>query len=225
MTPITINLLAEEQLAQQASARDPLKTAIAAGAIAIATAAGAGSVLSMLASQKRTELALWQAKWQQLAEQHQNRATDKLQTIRALATDILALHQSRRLLAPQLALVKDLVPDSIQLTRLNLAVAIETAGSAEPGADDSPTGTAKPAARARIVERLLLQLQGRATGSPPEIAVDRYMQTLRTDPAFSEQIEQVQLRSIARATAPTDNAAAGLPVASFVIDCQYKPRP
>ena len=56
----------------------------------------------------------------------------------------------------------------------------------------------------------------------PEIEVDNFLQTLRSDAAFVERVQQVQLRSIARAPVSSDAAAASVPAAQFVIECRYK---
>ena len=52
MTAITLNLLAEEQLAQVARARDPLKILVAVGLGVLSLLVACGSTLSVIRGQK-----------------------------------------------------------------------------------------------------------------------------------------------------------------------------
>ncbi|MGO9443702.1 MAG: hypothetical protein ACLPXB_02875, partial [Thiobacillaceae bacterium] len=63
MTAITLNLLAEEQLAQEARARDPVKLFIAVGLGVLTMVVALGGVLSAVVIQKRSELGGLQSKW------------------------------------------------------------------------------------------------------------------------------------------------------------------
>jgi hypothetical protein len=225
MTAITLNLLAEEQLAEQASARDPLKTAIAAGALIISFTALSGSVLWVYAGQKKTEAGRLQARWDTLAASEQGAGGEIFQSIKSMADDVVAINRSRMLWAPQLAVVKDIVPDSIQLLRLNFSVTTEAQQlGAAPSGEESASGKSKRPPAPKNTERVTLQLEGKAVSSRPEIEVDTFIQTLRSNPVFSEQVKQIQLRSIARAPIVNDRAEANVPAAQFVIDCLYKER-
>lgn len=225
MTAITLNLLAEEQLAHEASAHDPVKTAIAVGATAISCAALAGSLLWVVASQKSTEAGLLQEQWQSAVSAFESQEGKSFKAISALADDILAMNRSRMLCAPQLAVVKDLVPDSIQLTRLGFSLITQRQEAAPSGAGEEAGGEeSKRAARPKTIELAVLQLEGRAVSARPEIEVDGYIQALRASKVFSEQVDQIQLRSIARAPVAGEGVAGELPGAQFVIECQYKER-
>ena len=228
MTAITLNLLAEEQLAEQANARDPVKTTTAIGTTLLMISVLCGSLLWMEAGQKRTEATLLQSRWDNLNALQTTGAGTDFKSAKSYADDLVSLSRSRTLYAHQLALIKDLVPDSVQLDRINLALNTEvreggeTVGgdtAASTGKDKAkPTRTAKP----RNVESLRLQLDGKAVSSHPEMEVDKFLQSLRTDPEFSAQVEQIQLRSIARSPVSGDSASVSLPSATFVIECQYK---
>ena len=52
----------------------------------------------------------------------------------------------------------------------------------------------------------------------PELEVDKFLQSLRTDARFSAAVDDIRLRSIVRAGG-TDGAAEA---AFFVIECRYK---
>ena len=171
MTAITLNLLAEEQLAEQASARDPVKSAAAIGATLLMLSALCGSLLWVVAGQRRTEVNLLKVRWDNVGAQQATSAGTDFKSTKSYADDLVALSRARTLYARQLALIKDLVPDSVQLSRINLALNTEvhegagTAGGdalASAGNDkDKPVRTARP----RSIERLRLQLMARRSAA------------------------------------------------------------
>ena len=226
MTAITLNLLAEEQLAEQANARDPVKTAIAIGTTLLMLAGLSGSLLSIAAGRKATEANLLQARRDGLLAAQAPKQGGDFRSIKSYADDFVALNHSRVLYARQMALIKNLVPDTIQLNHINLTLSIQLQENASAADPDTTSATdAKKAARAtkpKNVQHLTLQLDGQAVATRPELEVDKFLQTLRADPDFNAQVEQIQLRSIARSVATGDSAGGDVPSASFVIECQYK---
>jgi hypothetical protein len=228
MTVITLNLLAEEQQAEQANARDPLKTAIAIGVSVVALTALAGMALWFVASNRAVAANLLETQWARVSDQQQSALAESFTVVKAAADEISALNSSRTPCAPQLALVKELVPDNVQLVRLKLQVATEVreAGSAAGAEDDGDAKNAKQkrAAVARTVESMSLQLEGRAYSDRPEIEVDDFINSLRTNAVFSSQVKQIQLRSIARSDAVSSGKTPASSFAAFVVDCQYKER-
>jgi hypothetical protein len=217
MTAIILNLLAEEQRAQHERARDPFKLFIAGGIGLVALAVGIGGVLSVLAGQKRTELQALESRWDQL--DNAGSVAGEFQKIKSLADEILAVNRSRILFAPQLAIAKDILPATIQLARLDFSVS-EEALSAPPRDDSKPGG--KHSARPTHVERLVLRMEGKATSGRPELEVDKFLQTLRSDAEFGGFVEDIQLRSIARTSVEADRSSGAVPTANFVIECRYK---
>jgi hypothetical protein len=226
VTAITLNLLAEEQLAEQANAHDPVKTAIAIGTTLVMLAVVVGSLLGVVAGQKATEAKLLQSRWDGLVTAQATGAAAGFKSIKTCADDLLALNHSRALYARQMALIKNLVPDTVQLNHIKLNLNVEVQGGDSAANNDAvPTTGEKEAprpAKPRNVQRLSLQLDGRAVSSRPELEVDKFLQTLRADPDFSAQVEQIQLRSIARSVISDGSAGGSVPSASFVIDCQYR---
>jgi hypothetical protein len=214
MTAITLNLLAEEQRAQEARARDPIKLFVAIGLTALTVVVGVGATLSAMLMQKRSELQGLQAEWNSL----NNGGADEgeFQQASTLAEDIIALNHSRILFAPQLALVKDIIPASIQLSSINFVLSKEASGASE-----GDTG-GKHAAHRKNAERLVLRLEGVASSSRPELEVDQFITTLRADRRFSAAVEDIQLRSISRVSQGSDKTGGAPSAASFVIECWYK---
>jgi hypothetical protein len=217
MTAITLNLLAEEQQAQEARARDPVKVSVAIGVCVLALVVALGGMFAAWASQKQTEMQGLRERWQKLDAA--DAGAGEFQQIQSLANEILALNRSRVLTAPQLALVKDVVPATVQLSRIDFMMVTEevrqTTGEETAGAKRQ---------RPKSVERLVLRLEGKAVSNRPELEVDRFLQTLRGDTQFAAVVEDIELRSISRTASETDAASGALPAAGFVVECQYKAR-
>jgi|YelNatPaOPRAMG01_1025707.scaffolds.fasta_scaffold12238_7 hypothetical protein len=226
MAPITLNLLAEEQLAQQASARDPVKITICLAVALVAVVMGVGAWIQRAAERAKIELADLR-KNQQALEEAQARLGGGYRPAKTLAEDVVAINQARLIYGPELAAVKDLIPEGILLTALRFSVARDAAAPELPAPVESKK-TEEPARARRsapkTAERRILQLEGKAFGAQPELVVDSFLQGLRSDALFMERIHQISLRSIARTPqSPTDSAGIG-PSAIFVVECAYKER-
>ena len=218
MMAITLNLLAEEQLAQEARARDPIKLFIAIGLGVLTAAVAWGGILSAVLMQRRTELQGLETRWNKV--NNVGAEEGEFQRTSAAADEILKLNHTRILLAPQLALVKDIIPPSVQLTQIGFALSVETTesggGGGEEGADSKHPG------RAKRSERLVMRMEGMAFSTRPELEVDQFMKTLRGNERFSAVIEDIQLRSISRMSKENDKAGQTPTGASFIIECWYK---
>jgi hypothetical protein len=220
MTAITLNLLAEEQQAQEARARDPIKLVTAVGLSVLTVAVAWGGTLSALLMQKRSELQGLESRWNNMNTVGVEEG--EFQRLNAFAEETIAENQSRILIAPQLALVKDLIPPSIQLGQLAFAVSVQASGGSG-GGDES--ADSKHAKRQKQSEQLALRLEGTASSSQPELEVDRFLKALRTDARFGALVEDIQLRSISRTGKETDKRDQALAAASFAIECWYKEMP
>jgi Na+-transporting NADH:ubiquinone oxidoreductase subunit NqrC len=225
MTPITINLLTEEHRAQHASARDPVKIAVVVGIVLVASVLAAGAWVQMAVEQKKTDLNRLQDE-QRKVMATQTKGGDGF-SAKALAEDVVAINQSRLLYGPELAMVKDLIPDGIQLTSLRYALVKDTSQPEPPPAEDKPREKpSKRRAASKSAEYLVLQLDGKAIGGQPEQMVDSFIKALNESAAFKAKVKEIQLKSIARVVvATTESSGAGGNSAMFVIECRYKNRP
>ncbi len=214
MIAITLNLLAEEQQVQEARARDPFKLVIAIGLTVLTAVVAWGSSLSAMQGQKRAELQRLETRWDKM--NHAGEQDGEFQKIHALAEEIVALNHSRILMAPQLAMVKDLIPPTVQLSQLSFAV--ETA-TVDAGAEETAGGKR---AHPKQIERLVLRMDGTAQSSRPELEVDQFLRTLRSNARFGAVVDDIQLRSISRTFIDTGKTGHTLVAANFVIECRYK---
>ncbi len=217
MTAITLNLLAEEQQAQVERARDPIKLFIAVGLATLTGVVACGGMLSAILTQRRADLQGREARWNKMNGGGQGESD--YQKDSNCAAEILALNHSRTLVAPQLAMVKDLIPSTVQLTHIGFTLAIETTGG---DSGDSGDAEGKHPARPKQSRHLALRLEGVASSARPELEVDQFLKSLRSDTRFGALVADIQLRSIARTSDTADKTSQRLPAANFVIECSYK---
>jgi hypothetical protein len=216
VTAITLNLLAEEQLAQQADARDPLKTTVAICTGLLTLLVATGSVLYILAGQKQTEAALLEARWNALAAGQASNGAADFNTQKSFADDLVSINRMRPTYAHQMALIKDLLPDSIRLQNISFTMMVQ---AHDAGTEDE---SGKRLTAPKNAAHVSLMVEGTAVSSRPEIEVDSFLDTLRNNPDFKAGVKQIELRSISRQGGATGGDGASLPSAQFVIQCQYK---
>ncbi|MGD0016365.1 MAG: hypothetical protein ABSC38_02450 [Verrucomicrobiia bacterium] len=225
MNFIIINFLLEEQQAEQERARDPVKIAIAIGMSALTLVTAVSTMLWVLAVNYKAETGKLYREWQQVEAQQTKGESGSFLVVKAMADDLIELNRSRPLYAPQLALIQDLMPDSIQLTHLNLAATVEIQEQTGTPSDESGGGKPKRPSRPKMVEHMILCLEGQAVGMRPELEATAFRQMLETNAAFQVYVNKVELRSISRGATTGDGGVAGEPSADqFVIVCQYKER-
>ena len=221
MTPILINLLVEEQQAEKARARDPVKLLIAVSVALMAVVVAVGGLLSGLVLRSRATMQVVESQARELEKQQTAGVVGAYRSLKRWADDFIEINQSRRLCAPQLAMLKDVVPDYIQLVRLSLVMtaAIQAPTAPPPeGMDDIKAKIARRQAPA--TELLALQLEGKVVSARPEEDLAGFQHSLESNTAFSAQIQQVKLRSYSRQSAPTERG--GSVVGQFVIECLYR---
>jgi hypothetical protein len=182
---------------------------VAIGLLALVGAAG--SYISWEAGSQTQAAANMKKRYDTLAAQVAE-GTGDLRTWRLLANDVVGINNTRALFAWQLAWVKDVVPSTVLLRSLSLAV--ESGG---PAADLS-----KRSARVANSERVLLRIEVQLTSARTEIDVDEFIKTMQNHPGMKESMERVQLRSISRSTAAEGDE---LPSAQFVIECNLRGQP
>jgi hypothetical protein len=224
MRPIILNLLAEEQFAEQASVHDPVRaTAVcAAGLLLVVGLVGAG--VNWWADGLKSKAAALQKKNTEQSTAPGDEGPGDLRLWRGFATDALNMNQSRSPMAPQLALLKDLIPDTIRLSQFTFVVTAESSPvgpSIQPG--DLGGGKGRRGPVTPSTERITLRLEGQAECPRPEVEVDEFIKRVKEYPALKDQIQEVKLRSINRDLPPSgDPATPVVPTARFVIECLYR---
>jgi hypothetical protein len=183
----------------------------------LSVAMACGSALSVVSGRKAAELRGLEARWKMLNSG--GGQEDEFQKIRALAEEIVAVNNSRVLMAPQLALVKDLIPPTVRLSQISFSLAVEIPRVESSG--DEATG-GKRVRQPAPIERLVLRLEGIAISSRPELEVDKFLQTLRDNTRFSAVIDDIQLLSVSRTSLDIEKTGHPVLAANFAIECRYK---
>lgn len=222
MAALTLNLLVEQQLAQQERARDPVKIVAAIGIGLLAATVGIGVYVGHQAEQKRNAADALQAEWEKLQIKQTSMAGSDTKALKTLADDLMVIHLTRPVYAAQLALVKDVIPETVQLTAIDFKLVSEAAESRAPakGAGDGEAPAKARPSRPVMKDHVELVLNGVATSPRPELEVDQFLKSLREHPVFGKVVREFRLRSIARSSSPGESAS--LPSAIFVIECLYK---
>jgi hypothetical protein len=222
--PLVLNLLVEEQMAERKNARDPLKAVVAIAIVVVTLVVGAGVWFGIQADQKHAEVAELQQKCNKLTAAVTGGDIAILKGTRDFCGEIQKMNQCRAQFAPQLALIKEIVPETIQLTRIGINITAEMREVQQPTPGVADKGKPRRPAPPVSVEHLTLVLEGRAMSARPEVEVDDFLKAMRADPRLSSMTSQIQLRSIAPAPVMA-SANGGVPTAgsaAFVIECQYK---
>lgn len=221
MRPIIINLLAEEELAEQARARDPIKLAIAISTTVLALVVAIGGIFSGLAMRSRLTVKIAESQLHELEKQQTSGIVGAYLALKQWTDDLLEINQTRRLNAPQLALLKDIIPDYIQVLRLNLSTVSVARAPAAPPTEGMDDVKAKIAARAApATQTVILVIEGKIISLRPEDDLANFRRILETDPMFGPQIQQVKLRSYGRISGATERGA--MVTGQFVLECQFK---
>ena len=210
MKLILINLLAEEEQAALARAKDPVRLLIAISAWLLVVVVLLGGLFSGLELRSGAEVRSLEQQLKELNKQQASGNIGAFQLLKQSADDFVALNQSRKLYAPQLATIKDLVPSQVQILRISLT----TSAVAPVGSGDAKAKLAAPPH-----ETLFLQLEGKVSSARPENDVSEFQHILETNPKIGAQ---VKLRSYGRA-GPAERG--GVATGQFVIECQYKEQP
>ncbi len=229
MRAITLNLLVEEQRAQEARAKDPIKTAVAIGISVVMVVTLAGSFLSVIAGNIRGRENTLKNEWNAMAAQRDASATTGFKALKSHVDELVAVNRTRSLVAPQLAMIQDVVPDTIHLTRMDIKVVTEQIERRRPTSTKTEAQTAEGRATTpapsksnkQTVERLTCRIEGQAVSARPELVVDEFIAALGSDKNLGPLMDNVQLRSIGRIPMRDENNP-NLAVAAFVIECQYK---
>jgi hypothetical protein len=223
MRPIHLNLLAEEELAEAASKHDPVRVAISIAGVLLLLVATTGAATNWWVARVKNQADQLQAQRGKLLAAQSDEGPGDLRAWKGFADDAVAMNQSRSLFAPQLALLKELVPDTIQLGRFNISVSTESAPVVQAVQPGDKGAAPRRLARALNTERVTLQMDGKAEAVRPDIVVKEFIDTIKQHPQLKDIIETVDLRSINVEVGPPPLSGETRPsVARFVIECRYR---
>lgn len=221
--PIRINLLEEEQKQKLARKRDPMMVASRLAVLCVLAVLVYSLILYTRQRSMKEQLDALRSEWS-LREKKFAKVDSEIKDLKKTAAkaDTLKSYVNNRFLwAPQLEMYKDVIPGTVQITRLVGHREVVT-----------PAPSANPKAPASVpTEMVRVTLEGIAEGSRPELVVQDFLTRLKSDEKLSRFVDDVRLVSLNKGggvmpgRVDGDSSVSEKINARFVIEVQYKQRP
>ena len=218
---IRINLLAEEQAAEELRRKDPVKRAAwVGGALVALVLAWAGWLQAQVMSSTR-QVARAEAEWKKL-EKDFNQVTQGLRQTAEVERKLAALDQlstNRFLWGTLLNAVQQSTVENVRLVRLRSAQTFEVIPATKPQTNDAKVTPGRPATSK---EKIVVNLDAKDQGPAPGEQVNKFREALAVLPYFKEQLKKVDGVKLGEfSPVQTDPAEPGRPFVMFTIDCYY----
>lgn len=219
--PIRINLLAEDQAAEELRRRDPVKRAIWIASAVVALVLSWSLWLQVKVSLATREQNNYETQWSHL-EKDFKRVTENLQKTAEIEGKLAALHKlatNRFLWGTPLNSLQHAVVSNVQVTRLKTAQVYQLTEEVKPREQDGRTIPGKPAA---ATEKIALTIVAKDFGSPPGLQVNQFKESIAAYPHFKEQLKRVDGVMLTELSAPqTDPTDPVHPYVQFTLSCVY----
>ncbi|MBA4149855.1 MAG: hypothetical protein H0X66_17205 [Verrucomicrobia bacterium] len=224
--PIKLNLLAEAQAAEDVRRKDPVKRAIAVGALIILAMLVWSGLLYWETAAARAEQARFESTWIDLEKRYTELAQEQKLT-RDLNGRIAALERystNRFLWGSTLNAVQQTIPQqligTIQLMRLNgmhTYQVVEAIPVKKKG-----TKVIQAARAATSTERIAIILEARDYGNPADQNFNKFKNAILGVPYFKNLLsaDRILIRSVGQ---PLKDVAANKDYAPFTLECQLPP--
>ncbi|MBI3415404.1 MAG: hypothetical protein HY043_08800 [Verrucomicrobia bacterium] len=214
--PIRINLLAEDQFAEELRRRDPVKRAIWISSAVVALVLAWSLWLQVKVGLATREQNNYESQWARL-EKDFKRVTENLQKTAEIEGKLAALQKlatNRFLWGTPLNSLQHTVAGNVQVTRLRAAQVYQLTEEVKPREQDGRTIPGKPAA---ATEKIALTIVAKDFGSPT--GLQQFKESLAAYPHFKEQLKRVDLTELSAPQAdPTD---PNRPYVQFTLSCVY----
>ncbi len=215
--PIFINLLAEQQAAEDLRRRDPVKRAVWIGGFVVALVAVWVGFLQVKIFAANSALASVESKWKAM-EQSTEQVAKNLKKTAEIERKLAALQtlaKSRFLWANTLNALQSTIVDNVHVVRLRS----EQSYSLAPTKTGADAKNAKPAG-AR--ERILFTIEAKDFANPAELNHNRFISEISGAKTFAEQLPKtggVRLKD--RLPPQPDPADPSRNFILFSIECRY----
>jgi hypothetical protein len=222
--PIRINLLAEDQAAEDLRRRDPVKRALwICGLLILPVLAWCGS-LQLRIMQESEKLGAMQAKLHSQTNEYQHVILSQKQLVEA-EQKLLALRQlatNRFLWAPVLnELQRTTVPD-VQLLQIKGEQTFQITDEVKPRTNEF--GKLIPGKPAIVTEKIALILKARDTGPGPGDQVAKFKETIAAAPYFQNLLGKTNEVKLTNLSAPQDDPESGRRFVQFSLECRLPER-
>ena len=219
--PIRINLLAEDQAAEQMRRRDPVKRVVWGAGLLITLVLCWSAWLQIRVGYAAHEASEYEVRWTKL-EKDFKRVTTNLQQTAEIERKLSALNRlatNRFLWGTPLNALQNVIVENVQVTRLKASQAYVLTEEIKPTEQDSKKTLGKPATSA---EKITLVIEGKDFSNPPGSQVNQFKETLTGDPYFKVKLKRVDgVRLTERSAPQTDPNDATKPFVLFTLSCVY----
>jgi len=219
--PIRINLLAEDQAAEEMRRQDPVKRAIALASFLVALVLMWSGWLQVKLGYAAHEQAKYEGQWAKL-EKDFTTVTANLQKTAEIESKLSALHQletNRFLWGMPLSALQHVMIGNIQVTRIKTSQSYALTDEVKPKTDDGKTTPGKPPTS---TEKILLTITAKDFGSPPGLQVNPFKESIAAFPYFKEHLKRVDGVHLTELSSPqTDPAEPSKPFVILTLDCIY----
>ena len=217
--PISINLLAEQQAAEEQRRRDPVKRATwAVGAVVALLLLWSGYLQVRLMAATR-EVNRFETEWKNLEVNYSlvssnlNRVADaerKASALRSLATN-------RFLWAPVLNALQYTLVDNVQITRLKTDQTYRITEATK--ASTNKAGGLVKAKPAQARETTVMTLEANDYSSNPGEQITRFQEKLNGEPFFKTNLQKSELTG--RSPPQVDPGSSSRQFVHFTLECQF----
>ena len=219
--PIRINLLAEDQTAEQMRRRDPVKRVVWGAGLLITLVLGWSAWLQIRVGYASHEASEYEVRWTKLEKDFKG-VTSNLQQTAEIERKLSALNRlatNRFLWGTPLNALQNVVVDNVQMTRLKASQAYVLTEEIKPAEQDGRKAPGKPATS---TEKITLTIEGKDFSNPAGSQVNQFKETLAADSYFKSKLKRVDGVRLNELSAPqTDPNDATKPFVLFTLSCVY----
>jgi len=218
--PIRINLLAEQQAAEELRRRDPVKRAIWLSGFLVGVVVAWSGYLQFKLMAAMREVNRKEAEWK-IMEPDYTKVTSNLNKVAEAERKwaaLQALATNRFLWASPLNALQYvmLAVDDIQVTRLKTDQTYLFIDAVKPTTNTSGSPVRGRPAMAR--EKILLTIDGKDSSKNPGDKIRKFQEQIASFPYFRTNLQKTELTAFS----PRQDGAPGTrPFVTFTVECQY----
>ena len=223
--PIHINLLAEDQAAEEMRRKDPVKRAIWVGGFLVFLVLLWGLTIFLKTIISKAELSSSEGRWKSM-EKTTKQVDNNRKQIVEVEKKLSALTQfttNRFLWANALDALQQAVVENVHLNRVKAEQSYAVAEAVKPP-PGTPASAAKSSGGGGAVERIILRLDGRDYSPRAAEQVPRYKEALATAPFFQANLQKTNSMLLTSLSAPQADRKGPFVVFGLQLNFQEKER-
>lgn len=220
--PIRINLLAEQQAAEEMRRRDPVKRAGMAGGLLVGIVALWSGWMQLKVMQANNSLNAAQSTWNAQEKKYkttlENRA--KLDDLEGRVSALHNLATNRFLWGPTLNALQQVVVDKVQVTRFTPEQTY-TLVEGVKASTNAASGRVVPARPGTVTEEIKLLIEAKDWGRTTEQNYTRFQEAIQNHSFFKTNLATNGITLVALG-APTQDLETGRTNVGFTLQCVFQ---